>query len=133
MLLWSAIAKLLDPSLAESAVRAYGVFPPKWDSVTVGWVSFTEALTGFWLLTGWRSRGAAFSFFLLTALFLGVGAIGWLNGLDQACGCFGNGWMSYLPPGWRVLRDLLLFFAGAWLYPQRLALDCSSGHGKMYQ
>lgn len=132
LMLWAGIAKLRDPSLAEAMVRAHGAFPPQWVPLLVGWISFAEILTGCWLLAGWRPRGAALSFLLLMSLFLFAAIDARTRGLEAACGCFGDGWMSRLPAGWVLFRDGLLFAVALWLYLRRLALDCASLHGKMH-
>ena len=116
---WAAIAKIAGPAQAAIAVRAYRILPEALVKPVAWGLPFLEVAIAVLLLTGIRTRLAAFlSLGLLTVFVAGVGSA-WARGLSIECGCFGGGgvaagvdWTTYAT---EIARDVGLMALSAWL------------------
>jgi uncharacterized membrane protein YphA (DoxX/SURF4 family) len=89
VLLAAGTLKAADPSLAITAVGAYGILPAK-ASLVVGFLlPGVEIAVGAALVTGLLTRGAALLAAALSVVFLFVVAWAQVGRIDAACGCFG--------------------------------------------
>ena len=129
---WAAIAKIAGPEQAAIAVRAYRILPEALVKPVAWGLPFLELAIAVLLLTGIRTRLAAFLSLGLLAVFVAGVASAWARGLSIDCGCFGGGGVA---PGvdattyaTEIARDAGLMVLSAWL-AWRPASRLSLGEG----
>ena len=108
----AAWPKIAAPDRFAEAVAAYELLTPWMIGPTAWIVPWLELLAAAALLGPARLRRAGG--IVLAALLVGfTGAIVWAlaQGLDVACGCFGEGWFSPRVSGWHVARNVGLLGA----------------------
>jgi len=117
--LWAGLVKILDPAQSVIAVRAYRLLPEALVRPVAWGLPFLELAVAILLLSGIRTRLAAWLSLGLLAVFVASVASAWARGLSISCGCFGGGgaapgvhWTTYAK---EIARDAALMALSAWL------------------
>ncbi len=88
--LYAAYDKILHPEAFSLIVQKYRILPPQFANLIAIFLPWLEAVCGLALVTGIKSRGAAFLVTLLMVVFIAALGFNFLRGLDVQCGCFGT-------------------------------------------
>jgi len=94
---WAGIAKMMDPSAAVRATRAFRILPEALVPLVGNVLPYLEVAIGFFLLIGLLTRWVAVVYLLMMAAFVIGTAWAWIRGYQIDCGCFGGG--GDLAPG----------------------------------
>ncbi len=88
--LFAGGVKLGSPRVFADGIAAYQILPEAWVNVFALALPPFEILLGVWLLSGWRTRSAAFCATWTLLVFCGAIASARLRGLRIDCACFGS-------------------------------------------
>lgn len=126
--IYAGFAKAASPQPFAESIAAFDLAPVAWSNVLALSLPPLESLIGGLLLSGWRTRTAAFCALVLTIIFLIAIVSAIIRGLPVDCGCFGFS-ASRLSPAIRLWIDLgrdvlllaatLAIYANALLAPQK--------------
>lgn len=90
MFVFAAWSKVADPHAFAISVRAYKMIPVAFSNLFALGLSWAELITGILLITGFKTRKAAGSAFILLAMFSVAIATTVIRGMVIDCGCFGS-------------------------------------------
>ncbi|MGD9688217.1 MAG: phosphoribosylglycinamide formyltransferase [Phycisphaerales bacterium] len=111
VLIWSGVAKLIDPIDARAFVRAVLPMLSETDAgAGVIGSAAAELLLAAWLISGFRRRDSLIAFAGLMLVFCVLLAVAAARGYQGSCGCFGSGSAA---AGQGILRNVGLAVVAA--------------------
>lgn len=114
--IYAGMIKARAPDEFRNDIIAYRLVPPAWAINVAYGLPFFEAIAGFWLLLGWRSRVPVLALLVLSAIFAMIMAQALARGFDLSCGCFGSKGTGTVGMWGALARDLLLIVGTGLVY-----------------
>ncbi len=109
--------KIVNPAEFSKIIYGYGLFPGNIINILAIWVPFVELVCGICLILGIWKRPALLVFNALLLAFILIISINLIRGHEFDCGCFSCAHHSTRQAAATLLlRDLVLFLAGLYLY-----------------
>jgi len=90
VLIFSGVAKIIDPSKAVDLMLEFKIIPEAVILIIVSILPVLEILIGVLLISGMYPKLASISALVLFSGFFLISIYGTLIGLSSDCGCFGN-------------------------------------------
>lgn len=103
--LYAGMLKIVDTTAFAGSIAAYRLFPYFFNFLVAAILPWLEVICGVVLVTGWRTRPAAFLILLLNLFFTAALLSALVRGLEIDCGCFRPGAAD--PPLMAIGRDLI--------------------------
>ena len=108
ILIYACIHKISDPASFTEAIRRYDILPEALIHLTAVTLPWAELFCGVLLITGFKTRSAAFvSALLMLAFIFGI-SVNLVRGNEIDCGCFSKTGTGEIIGPFTLFRDFVL-------------------------
>jgi uncharacterized membrane protein YphA (DoxX/SURF4 family) len=114
--LYSGYSKLQSTLQFAAVLSDYQLVPPGFVLPLATYLPWAEIALGLFLLSGWKTRLAAWIAAALLLVFIITMTLTYLRGIDADCGCFGIG--EKISPR-TIGRDALMLLPALFLIAER--------------
>jgi putative oxidoreductase len=114
--LYSGYSKMQSTLQFAAVLAQYQLVPTGLVLPLATYLPWAEIVLGLFLLTGWKTRFAAWAAAALLSVFIAAMTVTYFRGIEADCGCFGIG--EKISPG-TIGRDALLLLPAAFLLAER--------------
>jgi uncharacterized membrane protein YphA (DoxX/SURF4 family) len=114
--LYSGYSKMQSTLQFAAVLSQYQLVPADLVLPLATYLPWAEIALGLFLLTGWKTRLAAWIAASLLLVFIFAMTVTYLRGIEADCGCFGIG--EKISPG-TIARDALMLLPALFLIAER--------------
>jgi uncharacterized membrane protein YphA (DoxX/SURF4 family) len=113
---YASIHKIAYPDQLAHIIYGYRILPPEVINLQAIFMPWVELLAGMALILGLKIRGASVLISAMLLVFILAIGFNLFRGLQFDCGCFSFRGGKSTPPGELLVRDVVLFALGLWLF-----------------